>query len=755
MPSTLPALKLLAWLGIGILLSFSLQNIFPSWFSFSTEQQIFVLCGMILCALASVFAVLFISKSSPTLQTFVYNGASICAGFAIGLQAQGFMRLSSESTPHHAFQPEMQAVLKGSIKQVLRRDSTPNAILVTVLFAGSLDAEPLSRRIQEIIVLNVIFPRNDSARAVQKCSPEQIRAGSRIHACATVHLPNKAHLPTDMDEEKYARAHGATWLGMAKARDCAVLGESRTLWSSIEDIQEWLEKRVERLFPPDTAPFAFAFLTGSTRHFSMETRQHYARAGTAHVLAVSGLHLAVLAAIVLTPLGFVRSRWGKFWLFAVTVAAFVVITGLAASAMRSGTMAILALLVLTTERRSELLNLLAFSVVLLLIAEPNILFSIGFQMSVAAVAGVAVLMPPCQRFFEIVITGEQDSVRLRRIPHVLWNNPVTQYVVQALALTLSASFAVAPVVAWHLGSFSLIAPLANLVVVPASSIAMLYTMASVATSSVWWSGAELFAQIAHQCLRFMDAANVLAARPEWAALTGRWAFVAACAASLLLLYVVTSTSRRHILFRLGASISAVFAVMLWVRLVLNISDNGNSAQTPLHIYPRKQIVVAEVRTPSHLMLVLQDRRLENIVPQSDIGLERFVQDYALADADSLTLCVTGPASMLVASRITTAKFRQQKTNIYIRTLATSLLYKGSRWFQALDSVQKYSTVFASAGDYFRHDSIIVLATYRNATTQDSMRVLWDVWQARLIQEGGKTTTARRMVVLPLVEKEIK
>jgi hypothetical protein len=154
-----------------------------------------------------------------------------------------------------------------------------------------------------------------------------------------------------------------------------------------------------------------------------------------------------------------------------------------------------------------------------------------------------------------------------------------------------------------------------------------------------------------------------------------------------------------------------------------------------------------------LTLLLQDRRLENTAPQADIGLERFVQEYELVGVDSLTLCITGPASMLVASRIATAKLGQAQPNMYIRTLATSLLYKGTRWFQAMDSVQKHSAVFANAAEYFRRDSVVVLAEYQIFAGQDSMRILWDVWQARLLQEGGKIATARRVVVLPLIETE--
>jgi ComEC/Rec2-related protein len=679
---------------------------------------------------------------SQNIKTTLYWGSSIYAGLIIGQAA--FERITSTD---YTFPPEMDAIVQGEVVEIVRRDSTPTAHILSVILRGNIDAEPLPRLHDERILLRIIFSHNkpdkpstdttlvgmqhDSLRQTVLLRPHHIHAGTSIYAAARIRLPATDLLPTDIQEVQYARTLDVHWLGTVQARNCAALGESFSVRSRlhafIETSQEWLTNRINTLFPTITAPFALALLTGNTRHLGAETRAHYARAGTAHVLAVSGLHLAVIASGFFIPLGFVRQRWIQFLLFIVLVGAFVAVTGLAASAVRAGVMACMAMLIRTIERRTEVLNLLAFSVICLLAIVPTMLFSIGFQMSVAAVAGIAVIMPFCERFFARITGQTPDRMRLQR-------NILLKNIVQSLSLTIAASVVVAPIAAAYFHTFSLIAPLTNLVIVPISSVAMLYTMASVGMSVLWWDGGVLLAQTAHYCLRCMDALNTLAAHSSISAIVGRWALFAACGASLLVLYVITSSSARMTKFRVSASIGAVLCALWGIHLWSKLPP------TRLHIYPRKHITAASMQNGRTYTLLLQDRRLINPsggmpsggmptgrIPSADMGFERFISEYELTTVDSLMLCVTGPASMVIASRILQ---EQSVKNIHTQLLVTSLLYKGSRWFQALDSAQARANVMVNAASYLHRDSSFVL--YIGVSErQDSVRIVWHPWRAGL------------------------
>jgi hypothetical protein len=244
----------------------------------------------------------------------------------------------------------------------------------------------------------------------------------------------------------------------------------------------------------------------------------------------------------------------------------------------------------------------------------------------------------------------------------------------------------------------------------------------------------------------MNEINRRAASLDQSAIEGRWAFVAACGAALLLVYVCTSASRRQSLFRLGASICAALGIFMVMQEILR------HPQTALHIYPRKYFVASHVQSGRTLTMLLQDRRLpqsRNDKPQADAGFERFVRDYCVAEADTLLLCVTGPASMLTASRIVLqhdSSFPNKKFYIF----ATTLAYKGQQWFQALDSLQAHGFVPVNGQEYLHRDSTIILLH-----EQDLARLIWHPWQATLeLERRTKQGAIKKAgIILPQVRCE--
>lgn len=140
-----------------------------------------------------------------------------------------------------------------------------------------------------------------------------------------------------------------------------------------------------------TTSFLSAVLTGDTSAIDDDTRSLFASAGLSHMLALSGLHvglIAVLASLMLAPL--FPSPAGKarrlaliavIWLFATA-------TGLSASVTRASIMATVLILGAMTGQRHSPFNSLLTAVLIILVADPDALFSPGFQLSVAAVAGI-------------------------------------------------------------------------------------------------------------------------------------------------------------------------------------------------------------------------------------------------------------------------------------------------------------------------------------------------------------------------------
>lgn len=744
-----PALKLLLGMSLGSLL---FEILVFSLNSSAHETLEIIILGSVLVCLAFCAVTYMKWEVSPLLlRGLAYWSACICLGAVIAqtihTQSAGRTHLTKYTIPQRPI-PEMRAFVSGTVQEVLRSDSLPTARIVTVLVDGIIDAESLARQTNTRLILTVIFPEpklitkpNDFLHSAENSAensaektlqaalhliPQQIHAGSYIRGTASIHCPESAQLPTDRNEVLYAASRGASWLGVVEARNCGIVGQEQTWNTFVEEVQSWLSARIMKLFPTETAPFALALLTGNTRFLSTDTRLEYSRSGTAHVLALSGLHLVVVVGIVLVPLGFIRSRWIRFILFSITICGFVAATGMAASGVRAGVMAILFMLVQTLQRTTNAVNILSFSIICVLVAAPEMLFSIGFQMSIAATLGIIFILPRTNHFFAILL---QDNTRRPTadisIRAAVKNNFVVKNITQLLALTLAASCTVAPIAAWYFGIFSLIAPLANLVVVPLSSLAMVYIMASVAIAPLWWSGAELFAQTAHHCLHWMNNVNAWSAGFSMSAIEGRWAFICSMASSILILYIVWSSSRRHFLFRVSVSIYSVCGVVFLLQML------SKTSPVSIEIYPRRDIVAAHIRNGNSMTLLLQDRKAHNVHARPDPAYERFLKKYALETQDSVSLIVTGQASMLVASRILGDTLLQKRTRI----MATSLAYKGRRWFQAIDALEQDSLRLLSGTEFFQRDSTVTLLQ-----TQDSMTIVWNVWQATLYLRHSEKDT---------------
>lgn len=176
-------------------------------------------------------------------------------------------------------------------------------------------------------------------------------------------------------------------------------------------IDHWrarLEHSMLRSDRADASGILIAMSTGTKSGLSEEVRARFAAAGTAHVLAVSGLHLGLLAGVLWWSFTrFFRlfprllRRWNADALSASitlpTLAMYVVFTGMPASAMRAGWMAAALLVPRIFHRRGSNLHGLCLAISLLLAHNPRLIVDLGFQLSVSATLSLILLARGIQR----------------------------------------------------------------------------------------------------------------------------------------------------------------------------------------------------------------------------------------------------------------------------------------------------------------------------------------------------------------------
>ena len=247
--------------------------------------------------------------------------------------------------------------------------------------------------------------------------------------------------------------------------------------------------RLDRLFGAD-GPMVRALLIADTRGLDPALRDRYADAGLVHMLSISGLHVAIVGGALLLVLGALRLPPTAASGAAVGITVlYVVAIGAPAPAVRSATLFAATQLARRWQRPVSPWGTFALGALVPLV-EPRTVLDLGYQLSVTGYAA-------------IVVAGRLG----RRLPHQWkgWQKTLSKELIAGSLSTL----ATAPLVAWHFGRLSLVAPLSNLFAGPIISLLQPTLFATMLLPEAF--GAAFTADAARPLLRAMDAVALGAA----------------------------------------------------------------------------------------------------------------------------------------------------------------------------------------------------------------------------------------------------
>ncbi len=198
-------------------------------------------------------------------------------------------------------------------------------------------------------------------------------------------------------------------------------------------------------------------LLGEKQEMSEKLRQTFADTGIAHILAVSGLHIAILIGILLLLLPIIRVR-GLLQLAIIIVVIFIYLSiiGFKISAVRAGLMALFVCLGLYTHRYYNPINSVLVAAIIILLFSPQAIFEISFQLSFIATLGIIMITP---KLYNII--------KKYKIPKY-----ITRYLLLPFLVSLSATISIAPIVLNYFFQFPLLTVFANLLIIPLVSLAM-------------------------------------------------------------------------------------------------------------------------------------------------------------------------------------------------------------------------------------------------------------------------------------------
>jgi competence protein ComEC len=268
--------------------------------------------------------------------------------------------------------------------------------------------------------------------------------------------------------------------------------------------QAFLGSLQQRL-PPEEFALAQSYIFGDRFALSDETEEAFARTGLMHILAVSGMHLAVLLAGVWLALRALHVRPAVAYLVVVLVVlAAVWIIGPWISFLRSALLflfvaagSVLADLGFILRASIRPMNALAAASCALLLAQPACLFDVGFQLSVAATAGLLAFVP------------RRGWPAFARLPRFL--AATARLATSLLLVSLAAQAGAAPILAFQFEKLQMWTAVTGILAIPLSTVALWAGIVAIATSALGLV-ATATAQVFGFTLRAFEGVVVAAAR---------------------------------------------------------------------------------------------------------------------------------------------------------------------------------------------------------------------------------------------------
>lgn len=290
----------------------------------------------------------------------------------------------------------------------------------------------------------------------------KLKAGDGIVARSKLEEPSNFNPDSNFDYARWLRVHGFQAQTFIRYDSWARSQISLARLSNFQRVRiaalKFRHKLTDNLrqlnIEEDNLALISAMALGDKSMISKQIRDDYSISGGSHILALSGLHLgiiyAVLVLLITSAVKLVRKpteiyrRWPDVVVQLVSLTAiwsYVVLVGMSASVLRSATMLTIYGLMSLLNRDRMSLNALATAAIIMLVINPYTLWDVGFQMSFMAVLGILLIYP-------------------RR--HLNW-------LVGLVIVSVAAQVGVAPLIMLYFGRFSCYFLLTNLIVIPCAT----------------------------------------------------------------------------------------------------------------------------------------------------------------------------------------------------------------------------------------------------------------------------------------------
>lgn len=235
-----------------------------------------------------------------------------------------------------------------------------------------------------------------------------------------------------------------------------------------------MRSALDRYLDGADAALAKAMLIGDRSGLGNDINDEFIKTGTVHILSISGLHVGLIAALVLFVFGILRvPKKVNLIMTVVFLIVYSYVAGSSPPIIRAVVMFAVFAMGYVMGRNSDLLNSLALAALFILLPKPKQIFDPGFQLSFVSIASICVFAPKIENLLK---TGRFKGRSAR--------DKAGRYILGGISVSVAAWIGTWPIISSYFNIISPVSVLANLIVIPLSFVSMIFATAVICASFI-------------------------------------------------------------------------------------------------------------------------------------------------------------------------------------------------------------------------------------------------------------------------------
>lgn len=296
--------------------------------------------------------------------------------------------------------------------------------------------------------------------------------GDYICMSGTVSVPDSAANPGTFDQYIYLRNKGYY---LCISNGIIESGNHRpySIEGFLYGIKNRCTKIIDNSFDSESAGIVKAMLVADKSTLDKNIKKLYSENGIAHIMAISGVHVAIIG---MTLYGFLRKlRIGRLISGTFSIAIIIlygIMTGMSSSTERAVIMLILSIAAEYFGRKTDAPTSMGFAMIIMVLGNPYVILDAGFQLSFAAITGVTVVAPQLRkllRMFKCFIK-EADEKKKQKHKKIMGLRKMIIKLIDALVVGIASFITTTPVIIYYYYQFPPYSILINLIVIPLVSL---------------------------------------------------------------------------------------------------------------------------------------------------------------------------------------------------------------------------------------------------------------------------------------------